>query len=101
MLRQSTYYPMPGRFGMHAGRVLDVRVESETYPISGTGLQADFARNGNVPFVDLVATIDEPAGQAAVLMLNRDLDGEREVVLEWQDIARRACSRARRSPGPS
>ena len=27
-----------------------------------------------------------PAGQAAVLMLNRDLDGEREVVLEWQDV---------------
>jgi alpha-N-arabinofuranosidase len=63
-----------------------VRVEAETYPISGTGLQADFARNGDVPFVDLVATIDEPAGQAAVLMLNRDLDGEREIAIEWNDI---------------
>ena len=39
-----------------------------------------------MPFVDLVATIDEAAGQAAVLMLNRDLEGEREVVLEWEDI---------------
>jgi alpha-N-arabinofuranosidase len=39
-----------------------------------------------VPFVDLVATIDEPAGQISVLMLNRDLEGEREVVLEWDDI---------------
>jgi alpha-L-arabinofuranosidase len=33
-----------------------------------------------------VATIDEPGGQAAVLMLNRDLESEREVALEWADI---------------
>jgi alpha-N-arabinofuranosidase len=62
-------------------------VESDTYPISGEGLQADFARDADVPFVDLVATIDEGAGQAAVFMLNRDLDGEREVVLEWLEFA--------------
>ena len=86
VLRQSIYYPYAWALKYARGRVLDLRVESETYPISGAGLQPDFARNGDVPFVDLVATIDEPAGQAAVLMLNRDLDGEREVVLEWQDI---------------
>ena len=39
-----------------------------------------------MPFVDLVATIDEPAKQAVVLLLNRDLEGEREVVLEWADV---------------
>ena len=86
VLRQSIYYPYAWALKYARGRVLDLRVESETYPISGAGLQPDFARNGDVPFVDLVATIDEPSGQAAVLMLNRDLDGEREVVLEWQDI---------------
>ena len=86
VLRQSIYYPYAWALKYARGRVLDLRVESETYPITGAGLQPDFARNGDVPFVDLVATIDEPAGQAAVLMLNRDLDGEREVVLEWQDI---------------
>src|SRR5690606_3951764 len=62
------------------------RVETETYPIRAAGLQADFARNAEVPFVDVVATIDEPGGQATVLMLNRDLEREREVVLEWADI---------------
>jgi alpha-N-arabinofuranosidase len=61
-------------------------VESETYPIRATGLQADFDRDAEVPFVDLVATLDEPAGQAAVLVLNRDLAGDREVVLEWTDV---------------
>ena len=86
VLRQSTYYPYAWAIWYARGRVLDLRVESETYPIRGAGLQADFARDGDVPFVDLTATIDEPAGQAAVLMLNRDLDAEREVVLEWGDI---------------
>ena len=39
-----------------------------------------------MPFVDLVATLDAQNRQASVLMLNRDLDGEREVVLEWGDV---------------
>jgi len=86
VLRQSTYYPFSWALRYARGRVLDLRVESDTYPISREGLQADFARDGSVPFVDLVATIDDAAGQAAVLMLNRDLEGEREVVLEWQDV---------------
>ena len=87
VLRQSTYYPYGWALRYARGRVLDVRVESDTYPIKAAGLQADFARDASVPFVDLVATLDEPAGQAAVLMLNRDLEAEREVVLEWQGIA--------------
>ena len=66
--------------------MLDLRIESETYPIKAAGLQADFARDADVPFVDVVATLDDANGQACVLMLNRDLDGEREVVLEWEDV---------------
>ena len=61
-------------------------MESETYPITAAGLQADFARNDQVPFVDVVATLDAPNRQASVLMLNRDLDGERELVLEWGEV---------------
>ena len=68
------------------GRVLDVRVEAETYPITAAGLQADFARNDQVPYVDVVATHDASNGQASVLMLNRDLDGPRELILEWADV---------------
>lgn len=86
VLRQSTYYPYAWALRYVRGTVLDLRVEADTYPISATGLQADFARNGRVPFVDVVATLDEPGAQAAVLMLNRDLEGEREVVLEWEDV---------------
>jgi alpha-N-arabinofuranosidase len=86
VLRQSTYYPYAWALRHVRGTLLDLRVEADTYPISATGLQADFARNGQVPFVDLVATLDDAGGQAALLMLNRDLEAEREVVLEWEDV---------------
>jgi alpha-N-arabinofuranosidase len=86
VLRQSTFYPYSWALRYARGRVLDLRVESDTYPIRATGLQPDFDRNADVPFVDLVATFDEPAGHAAVFVLNRDLENEREVVLSWTDI---------------
>ena len=89
VLRQTTYYPYSWALRYARGRVLDTRVEADTYPITAAGLQADFARDASVPFVDLVATLDEPAGRAAALILNRDLDAEREVVLEWQGITPR------------
>jgi alpha-N-arabinofuranosidase len=86
VLRQSTYYPYGWALRYARGRVLDLRIESETYPIKREGLQADFARDGLVPFVDVVATIDDTTRRAAVLVLNRDLEGERELVLDWEDV---------------
>jgi alpha-N-arabinofuranosidase len=85
VLRQSIFYPYAWALKYARGRVLDLLVESDTYPISGAGLRADFARNDQVPFVDVAATLDPQNGQACVLMLNRDLDAERELVLEWRD----------------
>jgi alpha-N-arabinofuranosidase len=85
ILRQSIYYPYAFALQHARGRVLDLRVESDTYPITAAGLQADFARNDEVPFVDVVATLDAQNAQACLLMLNRDLDGERELVLSWRD----------------
>jgi alpha-N-arabinofuranosidase len=86
LLRQSIYYPYAWALQYARGRVLDVRVEAEAYPIAAAGLQADFARDDQVPFVDVVATHDARNSQASVLMLNRDLDGERELVLEWGNL---------------
>ena len=87
VLRQSTYYPYAWALRYARGRVLDLRVESETYPIkrrrAAGRLRAQRRRAVRRPRRDAST---KPAGQAAVLMLNRDLDGEREVVLEWEDI---------------
>jgi alpha-N-arabinofuranosidase len=85
VLRQTIYYPYAWALKHARGRVMDLVVESETYPIRGEGLRPDFARDDEVPFVDIVVTVDEPAGEACVFVFNRDLDGEREVVLEWLD----------------
>jgi alpha-N-arabinofuranosidase len=85
VLRQSIYYPYAWALKYAAGRVLDLRVESDTYPIRAEGLRTDFARNDEVPYLDVVATLEPTIGRACVLMLNRDLDSERELVLEWRD----------------
>jgi alpha-L-arabinofuranosidase len=85
VLRQSTFYPYAWALQYAHGRVLDLSDESETYPISAEGLRPDFARNDQVPFVDVAATINPKNGQACLLMLNRDQDGERELMLDWRD----------------
>ncbi len=86
VLRQSTWFPYAWALRAARGRVLDLRVDAETYPIRAAGLQPDFARNDQVPFVDVVATLDSQNAQAWLLMLNRDLDGERELTLDWRDV---------------
>jgi alpha-N-arabinofuranosidase len=85
VLRQSIFYPYAWALRYARGRVLDLRVESETYPIKAAGLRPDFARDDQVPFVDVTATIDPKGGQVCLLMLNRDLDAERELTIEWRD----------------
>jgi len=85
LLRQTIYYPYVWSLRYARGRVLDLQVASDTYEIRAGNLQPDFARNDSVPFIDVVITHDRERSEAAVFMLNRDLDGERELVLEWED----------------
>jgi len=87
VLRQSIYYPYAWALKYAQGKVLDLRVESETYSIKAEALRADFARNDDVPFLDVVATINPQNGQVCVLMLNRDLESERELVLDCRDAS--------------
>ena len=84
VLRQSIFHPYAWALQYARGRVVDLQVESDVYPISGDGLRADFARNDQVPFIDVAVTVDAANGRACALMLNRDLDAERELILEWQ-----------------
>jgi len=86
VLRQSIYYPYAWSLKYARGRVLDLRVEGETYPIKAAGLRPDFARDDVVPYVDVAATLDAQTGQLALFMLNRDLQGERELILDCRDF---------------
>ncbi len=47
---------------------------------------ADFARDEEVPFLDVVATYDAKEKRVAVFALNRDLGNERELALTFEDI---------------
>ena len=86
VLRQTTYYPYSWALKFARGQVLDLSVTSETYPIKPDGLQADLAWGGDVPFVDVAATSDPQTNQVCIFMLNRDLESERELVLDWRDV---------------
>jgi alpha-L-arabinofuranosidase len=85
-LRQSIYYPYAMVLKYARGRMLDIQVQSETYPISAQGLRPDFARNENVPFLDVVATYDATQKRVSVFALNRDLANERDLALSFEDI---------------
>jgi alpha-L-arabinofuranosidase len=85
-LRQSIYYPYAMLLKYARGRVLDLQVEGETYPIRAAGLRYDFARDEEVPFVDVVATYDANQKRIAVFALNRDLAGERDLELTFEDV---------------
>ena len=86
VLRQSTYYPYAWALRYAQGRVLDPLVESETYPIRAEGLRPDFARDDRVPYVDVAATYNPTNGQLCLLMLNRDLEAERDLVVDCRDF---------------
>jgi alpha-N-arabinofuranosidase len=86
ILRQSIYFPYAMVLKYAHGRMLDIQVESETYPIRAAGLRPDFARNENVPFLDIVATYDAKEKRVSVFALNRDLENERDLALTFEDI---------------
>jgi alpha-N-arabinofuranosidase len=86
VLRHTIYYPYAWALQYARGRVLDLLVESDTYPIQARGLRPDFARDDRVPYVDVAATLDPATRQLTLLVLNRDLEGERELVLEGRDF---------------
>lgn len=86
ILRQSIFYPYAMALKYAAGRMVDIQVESEMYPVSGAGLRGSFARDMQVPFVDIVATYDAGKKQVAVFALNRDLANERELALNFSGI---------------
>jgi alpha-N-arabinofuranosidase len=85
LLRNTIYYPYAWALKFARGRVMDLQVESDTYEIKAGSLRADFARDDLVPYVDAVMTVDAPNNQACVMMLNRDLRGERQLTIEWRN----------------
>ena len=86
VLKQPTWYPYAWALKYASGKVLGLEVATDTYPIHADGLRPDFARDDRVPYLDVAVTVDETLGRASVFVLNRDLDAERELTLQWNDL---------------
>src|SRR5579871_5032768 len=76
VLRQTIYYPYAWALRHARGQVLDLLLESESYEVP---------KLGRVPFVDVVATAD--GHNHSLMLLNRDLNNEREVTVTWRGAA--------------
>ena len=90
VLRQTIYYPYAWGIKYAKGTVLDLVVESETYPISRK-YEASYSggnrpRQEQTPYLDVSATHDPANGNCSILVLNRDLDKDREVEIEFRDM---------------
>ena len=90
VLRQTIYYPYAWGIKYAKGTVLDLVVESETYPISRK-YEASYSggnrpRQEQTPYLDVSATHDPANGNCSILILNRDLDKDREVEIEFRDM---------------
>ncbi len=75
VLRQTIFFPYLWALKYARGKVLDLSVKSTHY---------DAPVIGAVPHVDVAGTLDAEAGRVTLLLLNRDLEREREVSLAWQ-----------------
>jgi alpha-N-arabinofuranosidase len=76
LLRQTIYYPYSWALQFAHGSVLNLLVELPTYEASGLG---------QVPYLDVSATLDSKGGKVSMFILNRDLDKARTVEINWQD----------------
>ncbi len=104
VLRQTIYYPYAWGIQYAKGDVLDVLVESETYPIereyAADYVGAPATRPESAPFLDVAATLDPEAGHCSLLMLNRDLDQDRDVEIRFHDLTPAKVVRAETITGP-
>ncbi len=76
--RQTIYYPYSWALQYARGSVLNLLVESPNYEVAGMG---------QVPYLDVVGTMNTDNGNTAVFILNRDLSNVHQVELNWQERA--------------
>jgi alpha-N-arabinofuranosidase len=91
ILRQTIYYPYQWALRYAHGRALSIAPEGPTYevaslgrPIESIGLPAPGF--GDVPYLDMVATLDPEKKTATIFVLNRDLEKARDLEINWHDL---------------
>jgi alpha-N-arabinofuranosidase len=91
ILRHTIFYPYAWALKYGRGKALSIAPEGPSYevaklgrPIESIGLAAPGF--GDVPYLDVVVTHDEVKNTAAVLVMNRDLENEQELEINWHDL---------------
>jgi alpha-L-arabinofuranosidase len=91
MLRNTIYYPYAWALKYGRGRALSVEAEGPGYdvgslgkPIEDIGLSAPGF--GKVSYLDVMATLQPEQKTATIFVLNRDLENEQELELNWHDL---------------
>ncbi len=104
VLRQSIYYPYSWGIRYAKGDVLDLLVESETYPIdrnySAEYVNTPLAVPEQAPYLDVSATLDPSDGTCGILVLNRDLESDREIELRFEGFSPTEILEAQTISGP-
>src|SRR5215831_8572645 len=76
LYRQTIFYPYSWALQYARGAAMDVLVEpGETYEVP---------KFGQVPYLDVAATLNAEDGSASLFILNRDLNKSRQLELNWE-----------------
>jgi alpha-N-arabinofuranosidase len=91
LLRQTIYYPYSWALKHARGSALNLAAEGPSYEVARLGRPIEAGGRitpgfGQVPFVDVAATLDDAGKTATLFVLNRDLVNARELEVSWHDV---------------
>jgi alpha-N-arabinofuranosidase len=78
LFAQTIYYPYRWALQFARGTVLDLLVDSSTYPVEGMD---------QVGHVDVAGSLDRSNGKLSLFVLNRDLSKSHDIEIVWEDAA--------------
>ena len=90
LLKQTTFYPLLMFSQMASGNALDLLVEAPRY---------ETKQFGDMPLLDVSASVDEAAGKHSIFVVNRSLTERIPIEICWGDIAPKRISSAQQLSG--
>ena len=91
ILRNTIFYPYSWGLKYGRGRALSIDSEGPSYEVDSLGKPIEdiglpVPGFGKVPYLDVMATYQPEQKTATLFVLNRDLENEQELELNWHDL---------------
>jgi alpha-L-arabinofuranosidase len=91
IMRNTIFYPYAWALKYAQGRALSIAPQGPTYEVASLGrpiesIGVPIPGFGDVPYLDVVATLDPDKKAAAVFILNRDLEKAHDLEINWHDL---------------